>query len=538
MKEGFRQSMAWLHTWTGLTTGWVLFFIFVTGTAGYFLPEINRWMRPELPLHSAPANLDHAKLTELGMAKLAATAPDANVWTVHFPHEVHAPNRGWQDFAVEWRFPAQPGQRRGAGGELTLDPETAEAVTATQTRDTGGGRLLNRMHFVLHYVDRTTGVWLVGVCTMLMLVAIITGVITHKKIFKDFFTFRPGKGQRSWLDAHNVISVMALPFFLMITYSGLVIYAGVYMPAPIAAVYGDDQSGNRRYFEEMRSTTEHLPRPEVTAPVTQMLQQAEQHWGADTIASVSVRHLQGEPPSVAIERIRGDQVRAYEAQVLRFDAHSGELLSPVAEKPVVLKTMESFRALHEAKFAGLTLRWLFFVAGLLGCGMIGTGLVLWTVKRRRQYQGQFHFGFRLVEALNVATIAGLPAAVAAYFWANRLLPVEMADRAAWEANALFLVWGELFLYACFRDLRKCWVELFWFSAAAFALLPVLNALTTDRHLGITLPAGDWALAGFDLTMLGLGALCALLAVKVRRHWLKPSRAAQPLPVNVQPQEAV
>ena len=82
------------------------------------------------------------------------------------------------------------------------------------------------------------------------------------------------------------------------------------------------------------------------------------------------------------------------------------------------------------------------------------------------------------------------------------------------------------------------MELFWFSAAAFALLPVLNALTTDRHLGITLPAGDWALAGFDLTMLGLGALCALLAVKVRRHWLKPSRAAQSLPVNVQPQEAV
>ena len=23
MKEGFRQSMAWLHTWSGLLVGWV-----------------------------------------------------------------------------------------------------------------------------------------------------------------------------------------------------------------------------------------------------------------------------------------------------------------------------------------------------------------------------------------------------------------------------------------------------------------------------------------------------------------------------------
>ena len=33
MKEGLRQSMAWLHTWTGLLLGWLLFAMFATGTA-------------------------------------------------------------------------------------------------------------------------------------------------------------------------------------------------------------------------------------------------------------------------------------------------------------------------------------------------------------------------------------------------------------------------------------------------------------------------------------------------------------------------
>src|SRR5256885_4150372 len=60
-------------------------------------------------------------------------------------------------------------------------------------------------------MPRIWGRWIVGFATMLMFVAIITGVITHKKIFTDFFTFRPRKGQRSWLDAHNATAVLALP---------------------------------------------------------------------------------------------------------------------------------------------------------------------------------------------------------------------------------------------------------------------------------------------------------------------------------------
>ncbi|MFV0278907.1 MAG: PepSY-associated TM helix domain-containing protein, partial [Parahaliea sp.] len=390
----------------------------------------------------------------------------------------------------------------------------------------GGGRLLYRMHYLLHYMDRNTAIYIVGICTMLMLVAIVTGVITHKKIFKDFFTFRPGKGQRSWLDAHNVISVMALPFFLMITYSGLVFFSTTYMPAGLAAIYGSDRDSRERFFNELFGEHGHEAVSRPTASVPAMIARAEATWGEGQVGSVMVMHDQGKAPVVEIGKVLGNQVRFFSGDTLRFHAGTGAPLPPEPDDSGALTTNETLRALHEGRFAGPWLRWLYFSAGLLGCAMIGTGLVLWTVKRRRDQQTSGNgFGHRLVEALNAATIAGLPAGIAAYFWANRLLPVEMADRVNWEANFLFLIWGEALIYALFRDIRKAWVELLWLAAAAFALIPLVNALTTDRHLGVTLPAGDWVLAGFDLTVFALGLAFGYTAIRVRRIWLRKDAEA-------------
>lgn len=51
MTGGFRQSTSWVHTWAGLLLGSLLYFIFLTGTAGYFDSEIDRWMRRSCHRH-------------------------------------------------------------------------------------------------------------------------------------------------------------------------------------------------------------------------------------------------------------------------------------------------------------------------------------------------------------------------------------------------------------------------------------------------------------------------------------------------------
>jgi hypothetical protein len=113
-------------------------------------------------------------------------------------------------------------------------------------------------------------------------------------------------------------------------------------------------------------------------------------------------------------------------------------------------------------------------------------------------------------------MSGLVVAVTAFFWANRLLPVEMATRADWEVNSFFIVWGLSVIHAVLRRGRVAWVEQLTVAAVLFCGVPLLNALTTPYHLGVTLAQGDWTLAGFDLTCLGSGLFLAWAAWKMQR----------------------
>ncbi len=534
MKEGFRQSMAWLHTWTGLVVGWVLFFVFVTGTAGYVDDEITRWMEPERPLQVRVEGVQRGAMLERALARLEQVAGNAKSWTITLPHTSLEP-RGEQGLAIDWEDLPERGHDYGRRGSETLDPRTGLPRQDIEPRETGGGTALYEMHYALHYLPYDVAIYIVGVCTMLMLLAILTGVITHKKIFKDFFTFRPGKGQRSWLDAHNVISVMALPFFVMITYSGLVFFLFNYMPAGAAALYGPGKKQERVLIDELfgRDKREYLPASRPQVALEELVRRAETQWLGQGVASLTLSQVKGEPARIDVQRITGGSVNVYDPVMLSFAADGQPTVYPdKTHGPGKVHRM--LVGLHEGLFADWWLRWLYLASGLLGCGMIGTGLVLWTVKRRNQHLKRNDgaalfdaYGLRLVEVLNAGTLVGLPIAAAAYFWANRLLPVGMADRAAWEMHCLFLTWGWLFLYAALRPLKKAWLEMAWMAVAAYGLIPLINALTTDRHLGITLVEGDWVLAGFDLSMFGLAALFAYAALKIRRRWLKTDATMAP-----------
>jgi len=220
--------MSWVHTYTGLLLGWLLYAVFFTGTFSYFRNEVNDWMRPEL--HSVVYS---EAAVERTLDVLQERAPDAPSWTIGLP----GPRRVALD--ASWRG-TDPNTGRAVTNRITANPETGETLSP---RRTSAANFFYRFHFELHWFSRTNGRLIVGFATMLMFIAIISGVITHKKIFSDFFTFRPKKGQRSWLDAHNATAVLALPFHIIITFSGLILIAGTLTPNWTFQGVGGQQQG-------------------------------------------------------------------------------------------------------------------------------------------------------------------------------------------------------------------------------------------------------------------------------------------------------
>jgi len=316
MKASFRQSMTVVHTWSGLLAGWLLYFVFLTGTAGYFNAEIDRWMQPERPLMTPAVPAE----TALAAARdrLKRVAPRAERWFIELPG-ARAP-----DLTIFWRGAPGADGNAGASGHERLDPETGRPVTY---RETGGGQLLYRMHYRLHYLPARTAYWIVGICTMAMLLAIVTGVIVHKRIFRDFFLFRAGRGQRSWLDAHNLLSVLALPFHLMITYSGLMFFAYLYMAPVVAATYGIGETAREAYFDELLGR-DAIPEPAARsaslAPLEPMVRKAEQRLQAQGVRFVNVFHPGDANARVAV--FGGPLTPSRDRQEMLFDGTDGSLL--------------------------------------------------------------------------------------------------------------------------------------------------------------------------------------------------------------------
>jgi len=497
-----RQSMASLHTWTGLLFGWLLYAMFLTGAASYFREEISQWMRPEVPALEQPP--DAADSAARAFASLQALAPGASQWVIELAGE------RTNVVAASWRA-------ANDSGSAMLDPRTGSALFP---RETYGGEFFYYFHFSLHYLPRAAARWLVGLATMFMLVALVSGVVTHKKIFADFFTFRRGKGPRSWLDAHNALSVTALPFHLMITYSGLITLMTLYMP------WGADAALDSALLRQSlrAEMTAFLPagaasrKAAPSAGVSAMVREAERRWGTGRVARLIVDNPGDAASRVKI--VRGDAQRvSVSPRYLTFDGASGELLEAKDRSGHAAETRGVLYGLHVGRFADVALRWLYFLAGLAGAAMVATGLLLWTARRRaRPGNAQTPpLGLRLAQRLNIVVIAGLPVAMAAFLWANRLLPIELAERREWEIHLFFIMWVAMLVHAGKRRMQRAWAEQLAAAAALLAALPLASELTGNRGLLTSLRAGDGVFAVLELTLAGLAVAFAATALKIARR---------------------
>ena len=218
MKDRFTQSMDGLHSWVGLLFGWLLFAVFLTGTLTVFDNEITAWMQPELlEVSSDTRDVDRA------VSSVMELVSRADLWRVDVPTD--RPPLLMVKLQKNRTFSGQ-----------AIDPNTGEMVTF---RDTQGGDFFFHFHHGL--LLGFPGAWIVAISGVAMLVALVSGLGIHHRGFKDVFVLRLRSfPQRAWLDAHNLTGILVLPFHLLITFTGLMIFWSIYMPAEVQFLSGGE----------------------------------------------------------------------------------------------------------------------------------------------------------------------------------------------------------------------------------------------------------------------------------------------------------
>ena len=541
MYNNFRLSMTWVHTWFGLVLGYVLMICFFFGALSVFDREIDRWAIPKTRFEPQPMpSFDNLlkpvfEKLEPHPVDMAATAqrvigdlPDPKTMPMASLYAYTTHRDPVLAIGAEFSIPNKPkdlsDDHQHVHGWATIDPRTGEAIPDDALKI--GSRWFYPMHYSLNWHWKNLGYWFVGLAALVMLAALVTGIIMHRKIFKEFFTFRPKKRtQRSALDLHNMTGVVALPFHFFFALTGLIIFAGIYLP--VGHTMLKPLHDQHEVLESERTGLPHEPAG-VAAPlasVDAMVAEAKRRLAARDMAGevgyLYMDHLGDENGYVSIYRAGSDRV-ALVGEAIHFKASTGEVLREDPPRTVVSEINEFLTGLHLQHFEHWFLRWLYVIGGLLGCACIATGFIFFVEKRKQQHAKTNSQGVRIVDALAVTAVTGMVIAAIAMLVANRLLPADLPGKGGFEQNVFWSSWVLALVHAAWRSapvaraaFNPAWREQCWVIVLLAIAAVALNWMSTGDHLVKTLFTDTYlAVAGVDLSLLAAAFLSIVAARKL------------------------
>lgn len=537
-----RHAMTWLHTWLGLIFGFVLMVCFFFGALSVFDREIDRWAIPETRFDPQPMpSFDQVLLPAYQRMQPDQAEYDRMMPLYHDPAAGPMTPRNELPVDEYWAYTTHrdpvlqigvgfrvPHPLESAGhnhihANTTIDPRTGDEVPNSALKI--GSDWFYPLHYSLNLEWHSVGYYIVGLAAFFMLVALVSGIWMHRKLFRELFTFRPWKSRlRSILDLHNLTGVVALPFHFFFALTGLIIFASTFY-MPVSDTLLKPLHEQQEALEASQNGLPHersgIPAP--LASVDAMVLEAKRLWAergmAGEVGFLMVSHLGDANSYVSIYRAGSDRV-ALVGEAIHFRGSDGSLLLQELDHPAVESANEFLTGLHLQHFEHWSLRWLYLFGGLLGCACIATGFLFFIEKRKFQHAREGQFGSRLVEACALACVTGLLLATLAMLVANRLLP-DGDQRADWQKWIFCFAWLASLLHGFVRAnthnaarASAAWYEQVWLISILAALAVLTNAVTTGDHLLRTLLLEPYmAVAGVDLVLL----VCAIGAALTARY---------------------
>lgn len=390
----FTRAMLNAHQWLGILFCTLIWLVCVSGTLGVLLDEFAQWEAPAAPRVEQADGALFARVAAAAFAEAHARGAD-------------------HDLFVLGPTPELPWMRAFAFGEHegTAEPPHLEWVADTEGRllampHTPWTSFLRDHHERLH-LPSPYGAWAVGIIGTLLLASLSSGLLAHRRIFRDAFRLRQGGSQRvANTDLHNRIGVWALPFHLIVSLTGSLLGLSglIVMLLALAAYQGDqDKAIAALLGPQPGSDLSAAPLPEI-AP---MLREIEGRTPGATIMNVIYQHVGTAGQTVSISTAEPRHLARNENWTFdgegRFLAKAG-----FTDGSIGMRLYGMIQPLHFGTYGGIALKLVYVALGVGMCIVVATGPAMWLARRRGQGRP-----LPRTEKLWAALVWGQPAAYAA-----------------------------------------------------------------------------------------------------------------------------
>lgn len=510
MRADFIRVYKSVHTWTGILSGMALFIAFYAGALTVFKEPINRWASPPNAEQAVPLAQAQALITQT----LAAQPSVAKDFTIHLREAEHLPAR------MSWQV-RSPGGDDHDESSTRYHAATLDAQGQAESKEVHPpqlGSFIDTLHRVVGLpFDNDPNRWFMGVVATLYALALISGVVVLlPSLVKDFFALRVGKNfKRMWLDAHNVVGIVSLPFHLVmaLTASVFAFHDGIYFLQDkvlhegrlATAFQGPKPAAGAKQAHDPATM---LPPQTLVARVKEIAPGFEPsmlQYQNVTGPRATVR-VWGKDAAAVSPRARGGfaAVDPYSGKVMTTDFLSGHQSTPNL-------FVSSFFALHMASFGGTPVQWMYFLLGLAGAWLFYSGNLLWIETRRKQASKRNpdlpvqRLDTRLMASASIGICLGCVCGISLTMLGGKWLHGHVHNLAAWHQVLYYMAFFGCIAWAFLKGGARASVHLLWLAAVLALSIPLTTLLAwLLPSLGLW---GHTSLAtlGVDITAL-VGAL--------------------------------
>lgn len=487
-----------VHSWLGIVTGMALFIAFYAGALTMYESAIYQWTNPAVRVAS-----QHLAGADAWVAKLAAEPATGGDFTLAV--------KAGEPLTASYFEMSETAYRIHVGvvddeGDWVWLPEPSQL-----------DRFINTLHFSLG-LPVMPGSLLMGIVSLVYFLALATGILIHlPQLAGHLYSLRLGKNlKRLWLDAHNLIGVLSLPFHVMFAFTGFLICLMFVMPdvfarltpASVAVEAYRAQSVSERHNGAAGRMDDVMDGPVV--PVALLLAQAKAMIPGLEPERIEYSGYGGASPTARVEgRVPGGLIGT---ATVALSLRDGKVIeAETAKTRTTVQALEGgYLHLHYGDFGGELLRTLYFLLGLAGAFLFYSGNLLWVESRRRQrHAEQPRSAWRMAQ-LTLGVCLGCCAGIAVALLANRVLPVSVASRSVWEPHSYYVVFFAAVLWAFARPPGRASYELLLANAALYLALPIFDGLYILAH-----GAAGWV--PLNLIFACLGALFLKLGLSARHR---------------------